>query len=111
MKERKRRSDEATKRRREDSRNLPSRYHVTFSGRVQGVGFRFTACRVAGRFDLAGWVRNEPDGTVLCVVEGRRDELDRFVRAVEQAMSGYLSNTRIETESARGTLCGFDVRY
>ena len=87
------------------------RYDITFSGRVQGVGFRFAACRVAGRFGLAGWVRNEPDGTVRCVIEGRRDELDRFVQALEQAMSGYISNTHIDAGSTHGTLRGFEVRY
>ncbi len=46
--------------------------HVIFSGRVQGVGFRFTAHSTAIQFGLVGFVRNLPDETVDMVVqEGR----------------------------------------
>jgi hypothetical protein len=38
------------------------RREVLYEGNVQGVGFRFTTNRVAGRFDVAGYVRNLPDG-------------------------------------------------
>lgn len=86
------------------------RYDVTFTGRVQGVGFRFAACRVAERFDLAGWVRNEPDGSVRCVVEGEPSELDAFVAAVQEDMSGYVRDTRVTEAPAAGDLRGFGVR-
>ena len=45
------------------------RYDITFTGRVQGVNFRWTACRAAGKYQVSGWVRNEPDGSVRCLVE------------------------------------------
>ena len=38
--------------------------HITIAGRVQGVGFRWFVISHARRFDLAGWVRNNPDGSV-----------------------------------------------
>ena len=41
------------------------RKRITFHGRVQGVGFRFTAKCMARSLGLAGWVKNEWDGTVL----------------------------------------------
>lgn len=63
---------------------------VVFHGRVQGVGFRYTTCATAERFDVRGWVRNEPDGTVRCEVEGDAAEIDRFLEAVEDAMSGHV---------------------
>ena len=53
-----------------------ARYDVTFTGHVQGVGFRWTTCRVAKRYDVNGWVRNESDGTVRCVAEGDRHQRD-----------------------------------
>ncbi len=87
-----------------------ARYDITFTGRVQGVNFRWTTCRVAGRFDVAGWVRNERDGSVRCVVEGKPGELEAFVTAVEEAMSGYIKDTRITSEAAVGDLDGFDLR-
>ena len=88
-----------------------SRYEITFTGRVQGVNFRWTTCQVAGRFDVTGWVRNERDGSVHCVVEGKPGELEAFVHAVEEAMSGYVKDTRITSEAAQGGLEGFGIRY
>jgi len=87
------------------------RYDITFTGRVQGVGFRWTTCRVAERFDVAGWVRNEPDGSVRCVVEGDAAQLDAFVGAVQDEMAGNVGETRIRRGAARGELEGFGIRY
>ena len=86
------------------------RYDITFTGRVQGVSFRWTTCRVAKRFKVAGWVRNERDGTVRCVVEGEVAELDAFVGAVQDAMAGNVGDTRICRGAARGELEGFGIR-
>lgn len=86
------------------------RYDITFTGRVQGVGFRFTAVRMAGGFDVAGWVRNESDGSVRCVAEGTREELDRFVQAIQQRMAGNISDTKITTADATGEFSGFTIR-
>ncbi len=86
------------------------RYEVSFAGRVQGVGFRWTTCRVARRFDVAGWVRNEPDGTVRCVTEGEVSQLDAFVEAVQEAMAGNITDTRLSRGAARGDLVGFGIR-
>jgi len=51
----------------------------TFHGRVQGVGFRYTTLRLAGRFRVTGSVRNLPAGTVELVAQGESDELSRFL--------------------------------
>ena len=51
--------------------------HVT--GRVQGVSFRWYAAREATRLGLAGWVRNEPDGSVRAHAEGPDDAVHEFV--------------------------------
>ena len=40
------------------------RKHIVFHGRVQGVGFRYTAKYLANSLNLVGWVQNEWDGTV-----------------------------------------------
>ena len=86
------------------------RYDITFTGRVQAVGFRWTTCRVAERFDVSGWVRNEPDGTVRCVAEGDASQLDEFVAAVQSAMAGNIDDTRISRADPHGNLDGFSVR-
>ena len=41
------------------------RKHMIFHGRVQGVGFRYTAKYLARSMNLTGWVKNEYDGTVV----------------------------------------------
>ena len=52
-----------------------ARLHLIVSGRVQGVGFRFSAYDEAKDLALAGWVRNLPDGDVEIVAEGSRKNL------------------------------------
>ena len=86
------------------------RYDVAFTGRVQGVFFRATAERLARGFDVAGWVRNEPDGSVRLVAEGRRDELDRFLNAIQQAKRSNIDEARITEVEATGQFDGFSVR-
>ncbi len=46
------------------------RKHIVFHGRVQGVGFRYTAKSLAQALDLTGWVRNDWEGTVTMEVQG-----------------------------------------
>ena len=55
------------------------RFRILFSGRVQGVGFRYTAYHIAQGLGLTGWVQNEYDGTVLCEVQGERISIDSFL--------------------------------
>lgn len=93
-----------------DSPSTMLRYTITFTGRVQGVGFRATTISVAAGFNVTGWVRNERDGSVLCIAEGERAELDRFVEAVKRAMEGYVHNTHIQESPATGEFKDFGVR-
>lgn len=53
---------------------------VVVHGLVQGVFFRDSCRREAERLGVAGWVRNEPDGTVAGHFEGPRDAVDELVR-------------------------------
>ncbi len=87
------------------------RYDITFIGRVQGVFFRATAEEIACRHDVTGWVRNERDGSVRCVVEGDAAELDRFVAAIQLAKQANIDNTDLTKLDATGEFDGFSVRY
>ncbi len=87
-----------------------ARCEITFAGRVQGVGFRATTVSVAHGFDVTGWVRNEADRSVRCVVEGDRAEIERFVEAVKQSMSGYVRDTRMHWSAAREEFNGFHIQ-
>jgi acylphosphatase len=65
---------------------------VVFEGRVQGVGFRYTVKELARGFDVTGWVRNLPDGSVEMQAMGMADELDGFLREilVESAVAHHI---------------------
>ena len=56
-----------------------SRARVRVHGRVQGVFFRAETADRARSLDLAGWVRNCPDGTVEAVFEGERERVESMV--------------------------------
>lgn len=58
---------------------MKNRLHVVIEGRVQGVGFRFSAAEVAQRLGLRGWVRNVPDGSVEAEFEGPHDQLTQML--------------------------------
>ncbi len=87
-------------------------HHATvyFTGRVQGVGFRYQALQVARGFDVSGWVQNLADGRVLLEVEGAAGEVRDFVAAVQERMTGYIRQTE-ETEDVRPSqFQGFGIR-
>ena len=60
------------------------RRHIYFSGRVQGVGFRFQASWAAKRLELTGWVRNLDDGRVEMEVQGEPHVIDRMLEALRE---------------------------
>jgi len=85
--------------------------NIVFSGHVQGVGFRFTACRVAGGYDITGYVRNLPDGSVECLAEGEAHVIDSFLSDLCGRMSGFIRDHKQTRSAATGHLASFEVRY
>jgi len=58
------------------------RYSILFKGRVQGVGFRYTALKVAQQYALTGFVRNCSDGSVLVEIQGNPINPSRFIQSL-----------------------------
>ncbi len=83
---------------------------VQYEGWVQGVGFRFIVCRIAGGYDVTGYVRNLPDGRVHLVAEGPPAELDGFLSQIQTAMAGHIRDVHVGTRPAAGEFCGFTLR-
>lgn len=54
-------------------------YNINISGRVQGIGFRYSARTIARNHNISGFVRNEPDGSVYIEAEGKPENLDQFL--------------------------------
>lgn len=68
---------------------------VHYDGRVQGVGFRWTVKNLAREYDVAGTVRNLPDGRVELVAQG--DEAGEFLEAIRtSALAGHIEQERTE---------------
>lgn len=86
------------------------RAEVVYTGRVQGVYFRGTAQAIARDHRVAGWVRNEPDGSVRLVVEGETTEVDRFLAAIRDAKRACIADEREERLPATRELSGFSIR-
>jgi acylphosphatase len=84
---------------------------VQYSGRVQGVGFRYTTQSIAHRYAVSGYVRNEPDGRVKLVAEGEPPELDAFLREVRERFLVNIRNERADVQPASGEFTGFDIRH
>ena len=70
-----------------------ARKEITFRGKVQGVGFRYTAHSLAQGFKVAGYVRNMPDGSVKLVAEGLREEVEGFCSSLKARMASYIRST------------------
>ncbi|MDK2858129.1 MAG: acylphosphatase [Verrucomicrobiota bacterium] len=89
------------------------RITVRYEGRVQGVGFRYTAASLARELGLAGYVRNEFDGSVELVAEGEEDLLMELMDSIRRSHLGrYITNTVVRRSAATGEFKGyFSVKH
>jgi acylphosphatase len=86
------------------------RLTVIYTGRVQGVGFRYAAKTVAAGFEITGTVRNLPTGVVELIAEGQREELEAFRAAIRDAgLAGFIDNERLQWDSAGHRFRGFEI--
>ncbi|MBR2810549.1 MAG: acylphosphatase [Solobacterium sp.] len=69
------------------------RIHYHFYGRVQGVGFRWTAMQAAEACRTTGWVRNESDGSVTMEVQGTRPNILKMLAMIESSRWIHITNT------------------
>ena len=84
---------------------------IHFSGRVQGVGFRFTTVHVSRGFQVTGTVRNLMDGRVELVAEGEPSEIDRFVDAIGVQMGDLIHDIRCAESPATDQYQSFGISY
>lgn len=84
---------------------------VVYSGRVQGVGFRYTARRIAQQHAVKGFVRNLDDGRVELVAEGAAGEIDGLLAEIAEAMSGHIRDVRVDAIPVTSKYASFDVAF
>jgi acylphosphatase len=86
------------------------RLHVTYSGQVQGVGFRYQTKRLATGYDIVGQVRNAADGTVELIAEGEPEELEAFREAIRKCGLGPLiRDEKVSWLTPRDDFRGFEI--
>ena len=83
--------------------------HVIFRGRVQGVGFRYTARQIARQYRVAGFVRNLPDGAVEMFIQGPPQEIDNCLQDLQSEFEGYLDDTQVEPAVASACYTDFRI--
>ena len=88
------------------------RVRVVVSGRVQGVGFRYSTVYEANHLSLNGWVRNRRDGTVEILAEGRHEDVEALLSWCRRSPPGSrVTSVQQSEEPAEPPLMGFEIRY
>jgi acylphosphatase len=85
------------------------RRSVWYSGQVQGVGFRYTARRIAQGFAVTGYVRNLRDGRVELMAEGAPAAIEEFLEALASKMSGNIEDVQTQRGPATGEWAAFEI--
>lgn len=86
------------------------RLKIVYSGRVQGVGFRYTAKTVAAGFEVAGRVCNLADGRVELIAEGISAELEAFREAIRGAgLASFIRDEQVSWTDAQNEFSGFEI--
>ena len=91
---------------------MKARAAVNFKGRVQGVFFRANTREAAERFNVHGWVKNLPDGSVGAVFEGEKEDVEGLIAWCETEQP-YASVTGMDVKwgEYKGEFKRFEVRY
>jgi acylphosphatase len=84
---------------------------VVYTGRVQGVGFRYTVCSIARTYPVKGYVRNLPDGSVELVVQGRSEAINGLMAEVARQFDDNIHHCERRPIQAAETLTNFEIRF
>lgn len=87
------------------------RKHYLFYGRVQGVGFRFTAYHKAVELGLTGWVCNLPDGSVEACFQGEESLIERLVSEMKHTRFICIDSMKVENLTILKDETSFEMKY
>jgi acylphosphatase len=85
--------------------------HIIFKGHVQGVGFRYTAQRIASQFPVTGYVRNQPDRTVEAVIQGEEQDIQSCLEKIQAQFGSYIRDVDISPMVFNPGLKGFEITF
>jgi len=84
---------------------------IFYTGRVQGVGFRFSIKQLAKGFEVTGWVKNLADGRVELQTMGEAEELEEFLQEIKDShLGGFIRETEEHTISLLENVSGFLIK-
>ena len=89
---------------------MKTRLAIRFTGRVQGVGFRYTAFHIANSLGLTGWVYNEWDGSVLMELQGEAFSVYSMIAKLKDAPFIEIDNVEKEERPLDESERSFDIR-
>ena len=84
---------------------------IHYSGRVQGVGFRYTVQNIVLQYNVFGYVRNLSDGKVELVMEGNDSEMDQVAQRVFEKMAEFVKKATVQDAPATGEFDRFSIRH
>lgn len=86
------------------------RKHIKFTGRVQGVGFRYRASYAANGLGVTGWVKNEWDGSVEMEAQGTNEQINKMLTLINQSSYILIDNMELEEIPLKEYEYGFHIR-
>ncbi len=84
---------------------------VIYSGRVQGVGFRYNVDNIAKVMNIFGWIKNLEDGRVILVAEAEKDMLEKFLDQINNFFSDYINGSKVEWFDSIDHFNNFEVKF
>ena len=91
---------------------MTKRAQVFYSGRVQGIGFRYSSRDVACGYEISGFIRNLPDGRVELVAEGEEAEVQAFLEGIQAShLGGHIRNADVNWFAATHEYRGFKINH
>ena len=90
---------------------MKKQIHVYYTGRVQGVGLRYTVQDIARESGVTGWAKNLGDGRVEMVAEAEEEILGDFLIRVKQRFSHYIQDAEVDLRQATGEFRDFGIKF
>ena len=90
---------------------MKKQLHLYYTGKVQGIGFRYTVLDIALGLQVCGWVKNLNDGRVEVLAESEESALNVFLEQIRQQFSRYKLDVAVEWLPASGELSDFKIKF
>ena len=90
---------------------MKKQIHAYYSGRVQGVGFRFTVREIAREAGVSGWAKNLADGRVEIAAEAQEETLNNFLVKIKHCFPSHIQDVEIEWLAAGGVFKDFSIAF